>query len=299
MDSPRSDPSFSLLVSPAELHNALTNSSCSSRRIIPLAVGRKSHIPSYEAQHIPGSIFIDLDEMNDATSQYPQMLPTPAHFAHCMTGLGIHPTDVLVVYDTLEVGLYSSPRVAWMCRYFGHGTVHVLNNFPSYVEAGHPVAVGPLSTPVPALEAYPTREPRAPTQVISFEELQDFCLGKSEQRGYRILDARIPGRFSGAEAEIDPTLRSGHMPCALNVPFASILSPDKTILPAADLRLLFGKIGVHEAQPLVLTCNSGVTAAALDLALNVAGYKMERRLYDGSWMEWTRRADKDGLILVD
>ncbi|RDW68707.1 sulfurtransferase [Aspergillus mulundensis] len=236
-----------------------------------------------------------MDEIRDRESPYPQMLPSASHFANSMTALGLQPDDILVVYDALEVGLYSSPRVAWACRYFGHRDVHVLNNFPRYVKKGFPIATGPLCTLPPAPQGYPVKNPD-PREVISYDELRDLLLS-DRSSAFQIIDSRIPGRFSGAEPEINASLRSGHMPSALNVPLASILDEDKVILSAEELKERFQAAGVDGELPVVLTCNSGVTAAALDLALQLSGYGMKRRLYDGSWMEWTRRAQDEGLVV--
>ncbi|KAL4925262.1 uncharacterized protein BDV17DRAFT_284095 [Aspergillus undulatus] len=217
-----------------------------------------------------------MDEIRDTASPYPQMLPSASHFATCMTRLGIQPDDILVVYDVLEVGFYSSPRVAWACRHFGQRDVRVLNNFPRYIKEGLPIATGPLASLPPSQQDYPVKE-SDPREVISYEELHDLLSEKGHDQ-FQIIDARIPGRFSGVEPELNPSLRSGHMPHALNVPLASILGDDKVVVSAEELRTRFKTAGVDGKLPVVLTCNSGVTAAALDLALQLSGYGMERRL---------------------
>ncbi|KAF5861589.1 hypothetical protein ETB97_012755 [Aspergillus alliaceus] len=279
----------SILVTPEEFHNAINTT---TRRIVPVAAGRDTLRPSYEKQHIPGSVFFDMGVIADTTSPYPQMLPTASHFANCMGKLGIQPDDILVVYDTVEIGIYSAPRVAWVCRLFGHKSVHVLNNFRLYVEQRYPVAEGKIS-PLPET-VYPYHEADA-KQVIPFEELRDTIL--HEPAKYQIIDARIPGRFSGIQEEADPALRSGHMPFAINIPLAAMLDVQShAFLPLSQLKGLFEKAGIDGKLPVVLTCNSGVTAAALDLALQETGFNMDRRVYDGSWMEWTRRAESDLVV---
>ncbi|KAE8370808.1 Rhodanese-like domain-containing protein [Aspergillus caelatus] len=285
------DPFPSILVTPEEFHSVRRPT---TRRIIPVAAGRGALRSSYEKQHIPGSVFFDMDVIADTTSPYPQMLPTVNHFAHCMGEMGVQPDDILVVYDAVEIGMYSAPRVAWACRLFGHDSVHVLNNFRLYTERGYPVEEGRMwSLPQ---TVYPVHEPGA-NQVIAFEELRNIIL--HERNNYHIIDARIPGRFSGTQEEADPTLRSGHMPSAINIPLAAMLDAEsKAFLPLSELKGLFEKAGIDANTPVILTCNSGVTAAALDLSLQVTGYDMERRVYDGSWMEWTRRAESD-LVFRD
>lgn len=236
-----------------------------------------------------------MDVIADTSSPYPQMLPTAAHFSKCMGELGVRPDDVLVVYDTVDVGMYSAPRVAWACRFFGHESVHVLNNFRLYMQQGYPVSHGELAS-VPGPTVYPVREP-AEERVIGFDELKDILLHRKTE--YQIVDARIPGRFSGIQEEADPSLRSGHMPSAINIPLAAMLdAAAKTFLPLSQLKELFLSAGLHDQKPFILTCNSGVTAAALDLALQETGFQMPRLIYDGSWMEWTRRAGP-GLVTTD
>lgn len=239
-----------------------------------------------------------MDLVRDTSSEYPMMLPTSTQFSRYMTELAIHPRDVLVIYDAFETGLHSSPRVAWMCQHFGHRAVHVLNNFSRYVQDGLPVSHGnfsllsPIPNSLPQVD-YPEQQ-SLDSKVISFEELRDMIVDRNLRARFQIIDARPRDRFFGAGDVADGSLPSGHMPSAINIPLSSILGPDKTLLSPADLKALFTKAGVKENTPAVLSCNSGVTAAALDLALCASGLQMETRLYDGSWSEWVKRADKEG-----
>ncbi|RAK74630.1 sulfurtransferase [Aspergillus fijiensis CBS 313.89] len=285
-----------------EYHNVVTTTK-TARRIIPLAAGRPALLPAFEAHHLPGTKFFDQSIIRDATSPYPLMLPTAEAFAAAMTALDIRPADILVVYDAYEIGTYSAPRVAWMCSFFGHGAVHVLNNFRVYVDLGYPVSSGEISKgggiPGEPGDAYPVATIPDPDRVILYEEVKGL-VGDEE---VKIVDARIAGRFSGKQSEEDTSLRSGHIPGAVNVPLARLLDEtSKVILPAGSLKDIFEEAGLSVVNEVprswILTCNSGVTAAALDLALSEIGAKGPRRLYDGSWMEWTRRAEEE-LVVVD
>lgn len=236
-----------------------------------------------------------MDVIRDTNSPYPQMLPSASHFADCVGRLGITPDDVVVVYDPFEVGFYSAPRVAWMFRLFGHARVYVLNNFRLYVSEGHPVAQG--ETPTPERSEYPVRD-MDQSKVIAFEELKDMIQSGADT-DVQILDARIPGRFTGVDPEANTALSSGHMPRSINVPLASMLDTEaQSMLPAIQLKGLFAAAGVDPDKPKILTCNSGVTAAALDMALSESKFdEAPRRIYDGSWSEWAQRAGLgEGLI---
>ncbi|MVX50773.1 sulfurtransferase, partial [Rhodobacter sphaeroides] len=82
-----------------------------------------------------------------------------------------------------------------------------------------------------------------------------------------------------------PGLRAGHIPGSKNVPFTTLLAPDGTMKPPAELRAIFEAAGVDLSKPAITTCGSGVTAAVLSLALEILGHR-NHALYDGSWSEW-------------
>ncbi|MEN0001307.1 MAG: rhodanese-like domain-containing protein, partial [Pseudomonadota bacterium] len=84
-------------------------------------------------------------------------------------------------------------------------------------------------------------------------------------------------------------MRSGHMPGARNVPYAT-LAPDGRFLDLDGLRHTLSEAGIDPAKPVVTTCGSGVTAAVITLALASLGHE-DTRLYDGSWAEWGARQD--------
>lgn len=51
-------------------------------------------------------------------------------------------------------------------------------------------------------------------------------------------------------------------------------------------------VDVDSPLPITTTCGSGVTAAVLSFALELAGRKAELSpVYDGSWSEWGSRED--------
>ena len=106
----------------------------------------------------------------------------------------------------------------------------------------------------------------------------------------QVLDARSAARFNGQTPEPRAGLRGGHMPGALNLPFAEVLNPDGTMKPLSDLRQAFTAAGIDLDRPVITTCGSGVTAAVLSLALTRLGHQ-DHALYDGSWSEWGSRPD--------
>ena len=232
----------------------------------------------YRAGHIPGAVFFDIDDISDETTALPHMLPSAAKFAQRMARLGVGDGDCIVVYDASAPGLMSAARVWWTLRAFGHDNVAVLDGgLKKWRAEGRPVTADP--TPQRAAEAF---TPRAGTVVVrSLADMRALVAAGSGQ----IADARGAGRFAGREPEPRPGLRSGHMPGARNVPFATLLAADGSLRPPAELRRIFEAAGLDLARPIVTSCGSGVTAAVLSLALAVLG-RPDAGLYYGSWSEW-------------
>ncbi|OTB03009.1 hypothetical protein M426DRAFT_322236 [Hypoxylon sp. CI-4A] len=302
----------SFLVSPKELSEALKQhqhpTNPATQRIIPLCgawflpTDSRKGIDSFKSKHIPNARFFDLDKVADPNTPLPNMLPSASDFAAAMSDLGIRPADVVVVYDSHELGIFSAPRVAWTFQVFGHRNVHVLNNFRLWVDGGYPTESGDWESVSASIYPVPIKDE---SKIISFEELKDHFLsvGAEIHSRWQVLDTRPAGRWGGKDPEPRPELASGHMPSSINVSLAEVLDLEtRAFLSGPELQALFKGKGVNPQQPIITSCMSGITAAVLSVALQVASYGDEnnRKLYDGSWREWGERAiPYDGLIVRD
>ncbi|KAK5049434.1 hypothetical protein LTR84_004363 [Exophiala bonariae] len=287
----------SYLVTPQELHQALSKNAPSTistaPKTIPICAAwfmpndpeKRTGLETFKKKRIPSARFFDIDEIKDAESDYPHMLPTCEAFADAMSRMGIKRDDELVVYDTEELGIFSAPRVAWTMRVYGHPKVHLLNNFRIWVKEGLPVETGPPE--VPNITKYPTPSYNT-DMVVKYAEMKTigYDHGKEGAEDFHILDARSKGRFDGTDPEPRPGLSSGHMPGATSVPFQELLDPEtKALLPAEELRKVFESKNLDPKKPIITTCGTGVTAAVIEAALREAdfGSENDRRVYDGSW----------------
>ena len=228
---------------------------------------------------LPGAVFFDLEAVSDHSTDLPHMLPSAAAFAAAVGVLGIRETDMVVVYDW--PGSVSAARIWWTFRIMGARNVRVLDGgLAKWRAEGRPTDSGPPPQVSPVIfKAAPPDE-----AVVDLEGVME-ALAASAQ----VVDARAPARFRGEAAEPRPGLRSGHMPGALNLPFARLFDPDGTMKRGDALQTAFAEAGIDLGQPVITTCGSGVTAAILTLALAELG--RDSVLYDGSWTEWGGRAD--------
>jgi len=235
----------------------------------------------YLAQHIPGAIFFDIDELSDHSTALPHMLPTEEEFARRMAALGVSVDATIVVYE--QEGVFSAPRAWWMLRTFGVRSVYVLDGgLRAWIAAGLPVESGEVRRARSKFNAKLDRD-----AVNDYAGIQEMMGGQGQ-----ILDARSAGRFAGTSPEPRAGISSGHMPGAINLPFTQ-LAEDGRLKPAETLREIFSSKGVDLERPVTTTCGSGVTAAVLALGLEIAGAK-NVRLYDGSWAEY---AQKPGAVI--
>jgi thiosulfate/3-mercaptopyruvate sulfurtransferase len=233
---------------------------------------------AYDAGHIPGARFMDLDadlaapggQKGGGLGRHPW--PSPEQVADVMGKAGIDQSTFVVAYDD-QAGAIAA-RLWYVLRAHGHRSVAVLDGgITKWVAEGRP-----LSTDVPPIE-HRIFVPRFdPAWVVSKQQMID------RDPRELVIDARASERYRGEQEPIDS--QAGHIPGAINVPYASNFTggPVPVMRPADELRELYAGVGADERRPIVY-CGSGVTSCHTVLALKRAG--LPATLYPGSWSEWS------------
>lgn len=231
----------------------------------------------YRQGHLPGAVYVDLDEelaapASPAAGRHP--LPDPEDFAAAMSRAGIGDGDTVVAYDT--AGGAIAARLVWMLR--------VLDHPAAVLDGGLDAWEGPLEsgevTPAPA--DFTTR-PWPPEAIAEADDV-----AASVAAGGVVVDARAAERYRGEVEPVDP--RPGHVPGAVNVPFAGNLTEGR-LRPDVELRERFLDAGVTPDREVVVYCGSGVTACHDVLAMELAGLSRPR-LFVGSWSAWSSDPDR-------
>lgn len=227
---------------------------------------------AYDAGHLPGAVFIDLDASlsappSVAAGRHP--LPTPEHFASAMVDAGIDGDSLVVAYD--DAGGFSAGRLVWMLRSIGVNA--------ALLDGGLQAWDGELSTD----------GAEEPSQDVSFPIAgwgPDLTATIDEAASGRlVIDARSADRFKGAGG---PSLdsRVGHIPDARSAPMTENLDAKLRFKSPETLRDQFAALGITDASEVISYCGSGVTACHNLLAMEHAGLG-RGRLYVGSWSQYS------------
>ena len=235
---------------------------------------------SYEERHIPGAVFLDLDEdlagpVTTESGRHP--LPDVHTISTALSALGIGHSSKVVVYDSDNGSI--AARAWWLLRWLGLNDVRVLDGgFSRWCALGLPTSA-----------ALPRRPAQDFTPAVRSERVlttDELALKVASGHSLRLLDAREAVRFRGEQEPIDPV--AGHVPGAQNLWFGRFVHPDGTWLPLAQRSaLLRDVLGNEPDRPWSVMCGSGVTACHLAISAFEAGFR-EPRLYVGSWSEWIR-----------
>ncbi len=229
----------------------------------------------FEAAHIPGAVFFDIDEVSDTTSALPHMLPPPEKFASRMQALGLGDGSRIIVYDNSP--LKSAARVWWMLTLFGAHEVSILDGgFAKWQAEGRATESG---KPIVRHRHFTVWADKS--LVRDAKQMTENLRTKAEQ----VVDARSAGRFAGTEPEPRAGLRGGHIPGSKSLPFDQLFNEDGTYKSPEAIKAAFDAIGIDFSQPVIGTCGSGVTSAVLAFAAAMIGHP-KMAIYDGSWSEW-------------
>lgn len=237
---------------------------------------------SYEAEHIEGAIYWDLEkdlsDMEAAGGRHP--VPSKEQLASLIERSGLDPKDPVMIYD--QGGAPFAARAWWLLIYAGFENVYISSKgFEALKKEG-------------ANTTQEIPEPVASSVELSFDDAvfadQAYVkqLINGEQLGV-LLDARSAERHAGISEPIDPV--AGRIPGARNFDWEQLVNNRHEFMEDVD----FSNV-LQKNEPAVIYCGSGVTAAALYAMLAHKGYD-SLRLYAGSFSDWI--TDEKNVVEID
>ena len=278
--------SFTTLISVAQLKQLQTDAQpfmlfdCSFDLMNP-AAGEAM----YRESHIPGAVYVHLDrDLSDKSGsgvnggRHP--LPSREKIAVWLGSIGFDNRMQAVVYD--RQGVNYAGRLWWMLKWVGHENVAVLDGGLQAWQASEPVTAN--VEPMRTTAIFKLGSEKAQLAMTTTVESQ---LGRPTQT---IVDARAAPRFRGEVEPLDPV--AGHIPGALNRPFAQNIGADGKFKSSVALRTEFeALLARRNPASVVHHCGSGVSAVPNVLAMELAGLG-RTALYAGSWSEWSADASR-------
>ncbi|MFG2831835.1 sulfurtransferase [Streptomyces sp. NPDC048434] len=230
--------------------------------------------PVYEAGHVPGAVYVDLDSELASPpgpgGRHP--LPDLDVFTDAMRAAGVRADRPVVVYDGGQG--WAAARAWWLLRWTGHPDVRVLDGGLTAWQA----AGGAMSVDQPAPQEGDFTPVPGGLPLLRADDAAAVA-----RRGV-LLDARAAERYRGEVEPIDKV--AGHIPGAVSAPTTENVVEGGTVFrDASELAERFASLGATAGVEVGVYCGSGVSAAQQVLALAVAG--VPAALYVGSWSEWS------------
>lgn len=231
---------------------------------------------AFEAAHIPGAQFIDIDaQLSDRHHPIHLMLPPPEAFKSAVEALGIRNDSLVVIYSTGTP--WWATRVWWMLRVYGFTNAHLLDGgLAKWQAEGYPVERGPA--------AAPARGEFSVAQPLPYVAERADVVRALHAPEVRLINALRPAQYSGEE--LPRKGRPGHIPGSINVSAASLLdAATGQLLDDAGLRARFAAADIGPERAVIAYCGGGVSASLVVFALMKLGHP-NVRLYDASLGEW-------------
>jgi thiosulfate/3-mercaptopyruvate sulfurtransferase len=235
----------------------------------------------YAEAHIPGAIGFDWQK--DLQDQVKRDFLGPEDFSRLFSSRGISNDHLIVLYG--DRNNWFAAYTYWYLKYYGQDNVKLMNGpREKWVSEGRPTSSEAPSHPAANFEAKgPDEDIRAKR-----ERMLELVGNPGDTR---MVDVRSPQEFSGeliamAGYEQEGAQRGGHIPGAINVPWAQAVNEDGTFKSADDLRELYGGKGVFDGKNVIAYCRIGERSAHTWFVLHELLGEEDVRNYDGSWTEW-------------
>src|SRR2546421_2487087 len=235
---------------------------------------------SYDTGHVKGAI--GLDWRKDLQARPIRDLLPKEELERLLSSKGISADDTVIVYG--DNNNWFAAWFVWNLKYYGHRDARLINGGrKKWQEEGRELVPDAASVKPSSYKAgQPDKAIRALREDVRAE------LGKT---GVVLADVRSPKEFSGEllapeNLPQEGAQRGGHIPSAVNIPWASAVKEDGTFKSADELKQLYGAKGINPDREVIAYCRIGERSAHTWFVLKELLGFPEVRNYDGSWTEW-------------
>lgn len=235
---------------------------------------------AYERGHIPGAA--NLNWHTDLVDRERRDIASREAFEKHLQAAGVSEDTTIVLYG--DNNNWFAAWGAWVFETYGLGDrVKLLDGGRKLWEAkGLPLDSKATEHAATNLKI----KDRDPSVRARFTDVVAVAEGKHD---IKLIDIRSADEYSGKifapEGVKELSVRAGHIPGAVNVPWGSIVNADGTFKTADEIKALYAAKGVDGSKPIITYCRIGERSSHTWFALKkILGYDV--RNYDGSWTEY-------------
>ncbi|MDR1911799.1 MAG: sulfurtransferase [Helicobacteraceae bacterium] len=233
----------------------------------------------YERAHIPGAV--NFSWHTDLNDKVRRDIVSRADFEKLLSKAGVTDKSTIVLYG--DTNNWFAAWGAWVFDIYGVKNVKLLDGGRVKWEAEN----RPQDNRVPEIKATKFALGKGDNKLRA--RLSDVVAIAEGKTSGALLDIRSPDEYSGkvfAPAGIQElSIRAGHIPSAVNVPWGKAVNADGTFKSAAELKALYADVGIDGKKPIVTYCRIGERSSHSWFALKkILGYDVKN--YDGSWTEY-------------
>ena len=238
---------------------------------------------NYMLGHIPGSVLLDWKaDINDPLTR--NVLSREAA-ENLMQRIGVNDDTTLILYG--DFNNWFAAFAFWVLKYYGVKDVRLMNGGrKKWLEEDRPLT---KDTPSYAKGNFKASGPD--TNIRVFLKYVKDTLGSKV-----LVDVRSPKEFTGEilappEYPTEHAQRGGHIPGAVNIPWAQAVAEDGTFKSTEELKKLYESKGVTPDKEVIAYCRIGERSSHSWFVLKyLLGYPNVKN-YDGSWTEWGNMID--------
>jgi len=235
---------------------------------------------AYKLGHIPGALLMD---WRKDLNKFPERdIIDPEGFEKLMSRLGVSNEDLVVLYG--DYNNWFAAFAFWVFEMYGHNKVKILNGGRNkWIDLGYPMTT---EEPNPRKSEYKVDKVDLTKRVTFIDVLK-----RLRAPNVVLVDVRSPAEYKGEitappEYPNEQAQRGGHIPGAVNIPWAQAVLGDGTFKPLEEIKRLYEEKGVTSDKEVVVYCRIGERAAFTYFVLRHLLNYRNVKVYDGSWSEW-------------
>lgn len=273
----------SSLIEVHQLREILKTNNLKNIRILDCTIPSAKGSFLYKKQRIPNSLYFDLAEVRDPTSNLTMTFPQPDNLRPYLKHLNLTKKTLIVCYD--QYGIYSAPRAWFIFKAYNFPNVCVLNGgFPKWSASNFEIEKEQLTDyDIDCnLENIMDKDSEAGDEELKINEsfMASYAdvLKNTNTKNAILMDTRPNMNFN-----------MDQIPNSVNVPFMSLVNKDYTMKSKEELEILFEENGLKdlETKDVISSCGIGLSACVGVLALKGVMANYNVKLYDGSFEEYS------------